>query len=95
MCYTDGTGADGEAASAAYSEDHKGRPSHLRGTFLGQLATVAGVERTAMVLGLGDTADMLYLLTDPQTALHTLINLSRGARYRERDEGGAEKKERS
>jgi len=39
------------------------------GAYLGPLATVADAERKAVALGPGqETADMLYLLTDSQSA---------------------------
>ena len=41
---------------------------------------MAGAERKAVALSLEqEKADMLYILTDSQAALHTALNLSQGA----------------
>lgn len=79
MGYTDGTVAGGMAALAVYSEDWRGRAEMKYGAFLGRLAAVLDAERKAVALRVGkETADMLFLLTDSQSALRTAINLSRG-----------------
>jgi len=77
--YTDGTGANGMAASAVYSEYWRGFRDKAYGTFLGPLSSVADAERRALALGMEkESAGMLLLLTDSQTALRTAITLSRG-----------------
>lgn len=79
MGYTDGTGVNGMAASAVHSEDWRGSKSETYVSFPGPLSTVAGSERGAVALGLdSEVADLLFLLTDSQTALRTAVNLSRG-----------------
>lgn len=67
------------AAAGVHAEDRRDRPSSSYGAFLGTLAAVADAERKGLALCLErETADMLYLLTDSQAALHTALNLSQG-----------------
>jgi len=70
IVYIDGSGAQGRAASAAYSEDHR-RPTRIEGSYLGTLALVAVAEGQALTLELQDPADMpsyLLPLKRPYTA---------------------------
>ena len=68
--YGDGTGRKGLAASGVYSEDAKGNPSSEYGTYLGDLATVADAERTAIMLVLeNEGSSTLAVAFDSQAAI--------------------------
>jgi len=88
MRYTDSIGANGTAASAVHSEDWRGKAEATYGGFLRAMVTVADAERNVVALGAGvETADMRFILTESQTALHTAIRLSNGAPRDRRSKG--------
>jgi len=79
LCYTDGTGREGQVAAGVFSEDRKANPSQTYGTFGGPLCSVADGERLAIALALEkEESNMIAIISDSQAAVHTVWNLSRG-----------------
>ena len=74
LAYSDGTGREGQAAAAFFTNRNQG------GSFLGDLASVADAEREGLCLALRKTRDSpkVCILTDSTTAIQTALNLARG-----------------
>jgi len=74
LFYSDGSGRGSQVAAGAYIEGIE------VGEFLGDLASVPDGERRAITLALSHmpTDRKVCILTDPMTALHTALPLSRG-----------------
>lgn len=81
VCYTDGTGRQGHAASAMFSEDRRGNPTLRSSSYLGEEATVADGEREAIVLALKAHADtsMVAILSDSTAAILSALDISSGS----------------
>ena len=79
MCYTDGTGREGEVAAGVFSENRKGNPERTYGVFGGATCSVSDGERLVIHSALEmEDWDMIGLLFHPQEVIQTVHNLSKG-----------------
>ena len=79
LCYTDGTGREGQVGAGVYSHDRRGNPLKTYRAFGGSISSVADGERLAIALALEEeTSNMIALVSDSQAAIHTVHNLSKG-----------------
>jgi len=79
VCYTDGTGREGETAAGVYSHDRKGNPPRSYGSFAGNISSVEDGERLAIALALEkEEAEMIAIASESQAAIQSIRNISKG-----------------
>ena len=80
LAYSDGSGRNSNVSSGAYVQD--GRPGEDKhGDFLGNLASVADLERKGIALAITHAPSnrKVCILSDSTTAIHSALQLSGGA----------------
>lgn len=78
MGYSDGSGRELQVGAGAYIQQSE--PSH-HGAYLGDLTSVADGERKGLALAIGQAPSdqRICILSDSTAAIHTALQLSRGA----------------
>lgn len=76
--YSDGSGAEGHAASAAHFMSRRDEPEPAISSYLGPLATSGDVELQGILLTLqmSQLRDQILILSDSQASIATVHNLA-------------------
>lgn len=80
LCYSDGSGAEGHAASAAHFMSRRDGPLPTKSAYLGHFATPGDAELQGINLALQICADMdqVFLLSDSQASISAVLNMASG-----------------